>query len=116
MKIRLFISTILSALIMFLSLFFTANFSAGNDGLGILLILFFIAYPILSAAIGIVSGKFFKKLFFLPILNGIFFLSSAWIFLEAFELQFFSYTAAYIIIGLLFSFFTHLIYKRKCKN
>ena len=116
MKLRFFISATVSALIMFLSLFFTVKYVAGNDGLGVLLILFFAVFPILSATIGIVTGKFFKKLFFVPILNGFFFLCSSWIFLEAFEPQFLLYTAVYIIIGLVFSVITYFISKRNCKN
>lgn len=115
MKKRAIILILVSAIIMFLSLFLTVNYVGGNDGLGAILLLFFMIYPAFSAVLGLLCGKQFKKLFFVPILNGIFFLTSAWIFLEAFEPAFLIGAVVYSAIGLAVSGVVALFKNKKTK-
>ena len=115
MKKRLIVSLIISAAVMFLSLYLTVSYVGGNDGMGVLLLLFGLAYPILSVILGIVSGKAFKKLLLIPILNGIFFLISAWIFL-AVDFAFVIGAVIYIGIGVAASAITSAVIKKKAQK
>ncbi len=115
MKARTIISLIVSAVVMFVPLGLTANFVGGNDGLGMILLLFFVVNPIVSIILGIISGKYFKKFFYIPLVNAIFYLASAWIFLEPLETDFILYAVVYAGIGIVASFVTSLVVSRKKK-
>ncbi len=112
---KIIISLFASALIMFLPLGLTVNYVGGNDGLGMILLLFFVVNPIVSIILGIISGKYFKKLFYIPLVNAIFYLASAWIFLEPLETDFILYAVVYAVIGIAAAFVTSLIVNRKNK-
>lgn len=110
---RAIISLAASAVIMFLSLWLTVTYVAGNDGLGVLMLLFFALYPLTSVAVGIVGGTKIKSLWYIPLVNAAFYLASSWIFLEAFEVAFLGYAAVYAVIGLAAAGVTALITNRK---
>lgn len=115
MKIKIFVSLFISAAVMFLSQFLTVSFIGGNDGLGVTLLLFFVIYPVVSIVFGIISAKEFKKLWFIPVANGVFYLASVWTFLDLFEPAFILYAIVYIAIGLITSLISNAIAKSKAK-
>ena len=112
---RAIISLAASAAVMFLPLWLTVSFVGGNDGMGALLLLFFVLFPITSVAMGIVGGTKIKTLWYLPLVNAAFYLASSWIFLQLFETAFIGYAAVYAAIGLAAAGITALIVNRKNK-
>ena len=112
---RAIISILASAAVMFLSLWLTVTYVAGNDGLGVLLLLFFVLFPITSVAMGIVGGTKIKTLWYIPLVNALFYLASSWIFLQLFETAFIAYAAVYAVLGLASAGITALIVNRKVK-
>ena len=72
---------------------------AGDNGMAICFILFFVINPIFSAICGAIAGRDIKKLWSLPLITSLLFLAGVWLFFDFGETAFLFYAAAYFIIS-----------------
>lgn len=86
---------------------------AGVDGMAVALLLFFIVNPVFSAVCGVFAGKNMKRLWILPIIVAVFFLSGVWLFFEMGETAFLLYAGIYLIIGFAAMLISYLLRKRR---
>lgn len=91
--------TIITLLLMIVCPWLTANF-AGDAGMAICLLLFFVINPIFSAICGFFAGKHLKQLWELPFMVAGVFLAGVWCFLEMGEQAFLLYSGCYLVIGI----------------
>lgn len=113
MKKRFLISVIISLVAMFLIPWLAITFIAGNDALGILLLLTVILNPLVSVAIGIIGGQGEKAEWYLPLINAVIYLLAAWVVL-GFDFTYVISALVYFAIGIAAVFIT-LAVKRKRK-
>ena len=71
------------------------------DTMGLMMILFFIVNPAASVTVNLFTGKDVKKLWWIPILFAIVFLSSYWVALEEIVWDLSIYAAIYMLLGFL---------------
>lgn len=83
-------------------------FVRGDASIGILLLLLYVVDPIYSAVLGWFSGKDLRKMWFLPILSALLFLSGG-----VRHLTIWAFAGAYLVIGIVVMFLSDFIRKRK---
>ena len=88
-----------SALLMIGAPFLAVKF-AGDAGMAVCFLLFFVLNPVYSLVCGIFAGADIKRLWALPIITSGLFLAGVWIFFEMGEPDFLIYCGAYLVIGL----------------
>ncbi len=88
-----------SALLMIGAPFLAVKF-AGDAGMAVCFILFLAVNPVYSLVCGIFAGADIKRMWALPIIVPVLFLSGVWIFFEMGEPNFLVYSGAYLAIGL----------------
>lgn len=76
-----------------------ARLASECSGRAFCMMLFFIVNPIYSAILGYRCGKEIKKMWNLPLVSSIAFLSGTWLFFDIREVWFLIYAAAYLAIG-----------------
>lgn len=76
-----------------------ARLASECSGMAFCMMLFFIVNPIYSAILGYRCGKEIKKMWNLPLVSSIAFLSGTWLFFDIREVWFLIYAAAYLAIG-----------------
>ncbi len=84
---------------------------AGSAGMVVCFVMFFAINPLLSVFIGISSGKDIRKRWYLPLVNSLVFLISAWTIFDMGEIAFVWYSLVYLLIGYIVMIITTLIYK-----
>ena len=72
---------------------------AGKNGMLISMLLFFAINPTYSAIGGYVAGKKAKKLWAMPLITSILYITGVWLFYDMGEMIFLIYGLAYLIIG-----------------
>lgn len=111
MKTRNIISIILSLLATIVPSILTTLSLGGNDGLGVIFILFVTLYPAVAIIIGILSG--IKKLqWYIPLINAAIFLVVYTIFMT-FDPTLLIAAVIYAVIGLVAAYITNLISNKK---
>lgn len=114
MKTRNVISIALSLVTTILPPVLTTFFVGGNDGLGVIFLLFTILYPIVAIVVGILSGN--KKLqWYIPLINAAIFLVVYTIFMT-FDVILLVAAIVYAIIGLVAAYITKRISSKKQKE
>ena len=86
------------------------------DGLGFILLLFFIINPSYCAICGFFTGKSLKQLWHLPIITVILYLIGIWVTLDFANFDFLIYCGFYIVISYILALVTALIIKQKHKQ
>lgn len=76
-----------------------ARLASENSGMVLCMMLFFIVNPLYAAILGYQSGKEIHKMWTLPLVSSITFLSGTWIFFDIKEPWFIIYAGIYLIIG-----------------
>ena len=104
--------SILSAILMIGCPFFAVEF-AGEAGMAICFLLFFIVNPLFSAVCGVFAGRDTKHLWLLPITISGLFLMGVWMFFEIGEPAFLMYAGCYLVIGSVSMAISHFVSKRK---
>ena len=74
---------------------------AGSAGMAICFLLFYAVNPLFSAVCGAAAGKNIEKLWILPILTPVLFLTGTWLFFEMGEPAFLLYGGIYLAIGII---------------
>ena len=97
--------------VMFVIPFITVKVVRSDAGMAVCFILFYAVDPILSAAVGWLSGKNIKKLWFMPIVNAAAFLISTWILFEMGEIAFVIYSGMYLAVGAVFMLISQALKK-----
>jgi len=110
-KILIYIITIL--LILLVIPFIAINTIKPNDGLGFLLLMFFIINPITSIFIGILSENDIKKFWWMPIAFSTFFPLLYVITLKELVMDLYLYSIGYLVLGLVSMTVTYYLNKRK---
>ena len=105
-----------SALVLMIGLPFLTVTFAGDSGMAICFLLFFVINPLYIAACGIFSGTRIKKLWPLPIISAVLFLVGVWCFFEIGEIAFLLYFACYLAIGIFAMLISHFISSAKNNN
>ncbi|MCH5353064.1 MAG: hypothetical protein J1E06_06330 [Acutalibacter sp.] len=82
-------------------------FVKGDAAIGILLLLLYVINPIYSAVLGWFSGKDLQKMWFLPILSALLFLSGG-----ISHLSLWAFAGTYLVIGIVVMFLSDFIRKR----
>ncbi len=75
-----FICGLISAFIMLCLPFLTVTFFNHENGLALVIILFFIVNPITAVSIGVYAGKYVKAMWFWPLLVALLFIVGALLF------------------------------------
>ena len=96
---KLILWTTFAILLMIGCPWLTATF-AENAGMLISIMLFFFVNPIYSIVSGIFAGRDIKKLWAIPIITTIMFLTGVWLFFDMGETVFLIYDICYLVIGL----------------
>lgn len=112
MKPKCLIPLAIIACVMFILPWLAVNFARGDAGMAISFVLFYAINPMFSIAIGIFSGKAFKKSWYLPLVVAATFLLSVWVLFELGEPVFILYAAVYLALGVLSMFITALVRNR----
>lgn len=86
-------------IVMFALPFAVASLASECSGMALCMMLFFIVNPIYSAVLGYHCGKDIKKMWNLPLVSALAFLSGTWIFFDIHELWFIVYATVYLAIG-----------------
>ena len=115
MKNKFLTLFILAAIIMLLFPYLTITFVKGESGLIVCSVLFFIINPLYSIISGIYAGKYWRRLWLIPIITGLLFILGTWLFYEMGEGAFVVYGALYSIIGA-FAMFLSAIVRKKLFN
>lgn len=114
MKIRNIVSVIISLLTTILPPILINSYVGGNDAWGVLFILIFTLYPLVSIVIGILSG--IKKLqWYIPIINSVIFLT-VYIIFTGFDPTLLIAAIIYAILGIFAAYITKLISSKKQKS
>jgi len=74
---------------------------AGDAGMAVCFLLFFVINPVFSAVCGAFAGRHPRQLWALPVLAAGLFLAGTWLFFEMGEPAFFVYSGVYLFIGLI---------------
>lgn len=101
LKKKLSIIIIIMLSILFILPLIFINLLEPRDGMGVLIILFFIINPISIISINSIIGKDIKKLWWIPIIFSILFLLSYWLILNEIILELIIYAIIYLIIGII---------------
>lgn len=109
---KLIFLTILSAVLMIGCPWLTITF-AGDFGMAICFLLFYIVNPLFSAFCGISAGRNIKHLWSIPFIVSGLFLSGVWMFFELGEPDFLLYGVSYLIIGMISMLLSYIINKAK---
>ena len=91
----------ISAVIMLLFPFLAVTFVKADAGMAVCFILFYAVNPVYTVVIGIFAGKNIKRLWSLPIISSILFLTGAWLLFDMGEIAFIMYAVIYLILGML---------------
>lgn len=110
-KILIYIITVL--LILLIIPFIAMNIIKPNEGMGFLLLMFFIINPIVSILLGVLSGKNISKLFWIPISFAILFPVLYVFTLEELVMDLYLYSIGYLVLGLVSMTVTYYLNKRK---
>lgn len=105
-----FLYCFLASFILMIGCPFLAVTFAGDNGMAVCFLLFYAVNPVLSIILGIYSGIHIQKLWYLPFLNAILFLTGTWLFFEFAEPDFILYAFIYLLTGLctmILSYFLH---------
>lgn len=86
------------------------TFVKGDVGMAACLLLFFAINPIYFIFIGIIAGKCIRKLWGLPLVSAILFLSGTWMFFDMGETAFLIYAGIYFILGIIAMLISGWIY------
>ena len=86
-------------LVMFALPFAVARLASECSGMAFCMILFFIINPIYSAVLGFRCGRDVVRMWNLPLVSAIAFLTGTWIFFDIHELWFIAYAGIYLAIG-----------------
>ncbi len=103
---------VISAVIMLLFPFLAVTFIKADAGMAVCFILFYAVNPIYSVVIGIFAGKDIKRLWSLPVISSILFLSGTWILFDMGEIAFIMYAVVYLLLGMLAMLVSMLISKK----
>lgn len=91
----------------------TVTLIQSDAGMTAVLILFFAVNPGYSMAAGYYAGKQIRRLWWVPAFIAGAFLAGAWLFFEAGEPAFWTYTGAYFALGMEAMFVSRLITGRR---
>ena len=105
----------IGSLVLFFGLPFISLKMESLDGLGFILLLFFVINPLFFAIFGVYSGLKTKKRWYLPLIAVIFNLLGVWVTLDFGNLDFLVYCEYYIVISYVAMAITTII-KRKRKQ
>ena len=86
--------------IMFLLPFAAVHLASECSGMVFCFMLFFVVNPFYSILLGIRCGKDLHRMWHLPLVNAVAFLSGSWLFFDKTEIWFLVYAAAYLMLGL----------------
>ena len=109
---KLFYYTLAAAIIMLVGPWIALQFP-GLDAMGACFILFFTVNPLCAFICGAFAGIDARKLWSLPIIVALLFLSGVWVFIAPFESAFIIYAIGYLIIGFIGMLVRILLTKRK---
>lgn len=85
--------------VMFVFPFAVARLASECSGMALCMILFFIINPIYSAILGFRCGRDIRRMWNLPLVSSIAFLTGTWLFFDIKEAWFIIYASVYLIIG-----------------
>ena len=114
-KIYISIATIL--IVMLALPLYAVHFAQGYDGMGLLLILFFVGNPLELIFLGVIAGTNVKKLWWIPILALLVFPILFGIAVWDYEIAtLYLYSIMYLFPGMIAMFATHFARKIKAKS
>ena len=109
---KLFYYTLLAAIIMLVGPWIALQLP-GLDAMGACFLLFFAVNPLCAFICGAFSGVDARKMWSVPIIVALLFLSGVWVFFDPLESGFIIYAIGYLIIGFIGMLVRILLTKRK---
>ena len=106
----------LSVLIMFGLPLLSLQLPEDTCGFLVILLLFFVLYPLWSAFTGIFAATDIKRLWPLPVISALICLLASWVIFEMGESAFLFMALVYLCIGIVFMGITFFILRRKQKS
>ena len=106
----------LSVLIMFGLPLLSLQLAEDTGGFLVILLMFFVLYPLWSAFTGIFAATDIKRLWPLPVISALLSLSGSWIFFEMGESAFLFLAIIYLLISIVFMGITYFILRKKQKS
>ena len=103
----------ISALILMIGFPWLAVEFAGSGGMAVCFILFYAINPLFAVFCGVSAGRNIKKLWMLPMITAVLFLTGAWLLFELYETAFLLYGGCYLAIGIAAMLISALINQRK---
>jgi hypothetical protein len=91
---------IASAAIMFALPWLAVTFVKGDGGMAVCFILFFALNPFYAIFAGVYAGRDIKRLWMLPIITAVLFLTGTWLFFDMGEKAFIIYASVYLVLGI----------------
>lgn len=88
-----------TAAVMLLLPLLAVRFVQADQGMAVVLLLFFGIDPVYSVLSGYYAGKQIRLLWWLPLVSGLLFLTGTWLCFEMGESAFFLYAAVYWLLG-----------------
>lgn len=85
--------------VMYLLPFAVARLASECSGMALCMLLFFFVNPVYSAVLGYCCGSNVRRMWNLPLIAAVAFLSGAWLFFDIREAWFLVYAVAYLAIG-----------------
>lgn len=115
MKKKLLISIFVILVILLIIPLLAVNFAEGHDGMGIMMILFFVINPITTACLNFMVNNEIKKMWWLPVLFSILFLLTSWLVLKQVIYELIIYAVIYLFIGFIAMFIANALHNRRLK-
>ncbi len=112
LKNKLSITIVSMLVVLFLLPFIFVNLAESQNGMGLMMLFFFVVNPITTICINSMIGKDIKKLWGIPILFSIVFLLSYWLILKEIVLDLIVYAFIYLIIGMIFMVISQFVIKK----
>ncbi len=108
-KVMIWLAVTLTVMLVFPWL--AVTFVKGDAGMAVCFLLFFAVNPIYAIAGGVFAGKDIRRLWSMPAVAAVLFLSGTWIFFDMGEGAFVMYAAVYFVIGAV-AMMGSLLYRR----
>ncbi|WP_294628708.1 hypothetical protein [uncultured Bacteroides sp.] len=88
-----------TAAVMFVLPFAVARLASECSGMALCMLLFLILNPMYSLLLGSHCGSDIKRMWNLPLISAVMFLSGTWLFFDIKEVWFIIYAAIYLVLG-----------------
>lgn len=116
LKNKIIISIMIIVLFMLVIPYIVGRMADAQSALGILLILLYVLNPLISIILGIIIGKDYKKIWYIPIIEVLLFLLFFYIVFGEVSIEYLTFVFIYLLSAYTSIIVTNLIQKKKTKK